>query len=84
MKMEKEIDNYNPRVCDAKYVKDRIIEVTFNNGVKKQIDFTRYITYGVFEPLKDMEYFKKFFADGWTVSWPNGADVAPETLYYDH
>jgi hypothetical protein len=29
-------------------------------------------------PVKE---FRKFFLDGGTVCWPNGADVAPETLH---
>ncbi|GHT01015.1 hypothetical protein FACS189421_13520 [Bacteroidia bacterium] len=35
----------------------------------------------IFEPLKDIDNFKKFHVSDWSVEWKNGADMAPEFLY---
>ena len=70
-----------PSVTKAKYVRDYLIEVKFNDGTKKVIDFESWLTGPIFKPLKNKNYFKKFFVDGPTIAWPNGADIAPETLY---
>ena len=70
-----------PSVTKAKYVRDYFIEVKFNDGRTKVIDFEPWLTGPIFRPLKSKVYFKKFFVDGATIAWPNGADIAPETLY---
>ena len=70
-----------PTVTDATYVSGHSLEVVFGDGTRKIVDFSPWLRGPVFEPLRDIEYFKRFILDGWTVSWPNGADIAPETLY---
>jgi hypothetical protein len=70
-----------PSVTKAKYVRGYLIEVKFNDGTKKVIDFEPWLTGPIFRPLKSKDYFKKFFIEGPTIAWPNGADIAPETLY---
>lgn len=57
------------------------IRLTFDDGSKKTVAFEQWLHGPVFEPVRDPDYFKNFSLDGWTVSWPNGADIAPETLY---
>ncbi len=69
-------------VTTAQYVADAILELTFSDGIKARIDFSGWIDkYPFFAPLRDVEYFQNFSLDGWTVVWPNGADIAPETLH---
>jgi len=69
-------------VTDAQYVAGRVLEITFSDGLTGKIDYSDWIDrYPYFEPLKDNEYFKNFSLDGFTVVWPNGADIAPETLH---
>lgn len=70
-----------PVVIRAEYRGGLKICVTFNDGVEDTIDFSEWLGGPVFEPLKDLGYFQRFFIDGGTVAWPNGADIAPETLY---
>jgi len=70
-----------PAVVEAEYRGDFKIRLLFNDGVRGTVDFTDWLTGPVFEPLKDRAYFARFFVEGGTVTWPNGADVAPETLH---
>ena len=76
-------NGYMPRVIGAKYVADYKIKLEFDNGQTRIADCSEWGGGVVFEPLRDKNYFKKFFVDGWTVSWPSGADIAPETLYLE-
>jgi hypothetical protein len=57
------------------------IFLTFTDGAEGTVDFRAWLQGPVFEPLKDVAYFRRFFIDGGTVVWPNGADIAPETLH---
>jgi hypothetical protein len=73
--------SFLPHVVRAEYQDGFRIHVVFNDGTEKTIDFSPWLEGPVFEPLRDKSYFRRFFVDGGTVVWPNGADIAPETLY---
>ena len=70
-----------PSVTRAEHRGGYAIHLTFSDGLEAVVDFGRWITGPVFEPLKNPGYFRRFFIDGGTISWPSGADIAPETLY---
>ena len=69
---------------NAKYIKDYIVELEFDNNEIGQIDFS-YLTQknGVFEKFKDIDFFKSFFVnkDSETLEWPGEIDLCPDTLY---
>jgi len=73
--------NFLPSVVRAKYVDNYRIKLAFNDGTAGIVDFAKWLEGSVFQPLQELAYFQRFFLDGGTISWPNGADIAPETLY---
>lgn len=70
-----------PLVVHAEHRGGFCIHVTFTDGTDGIVDFEPWLDGPVFEPLRDPVYFGRFFVDGGTVVWPNGADIAPETLH---
>lgn len=70
-----------PQVVRAEYRGGHRVHLAFSDGREKTVDFKPWLTGPVFEPLKDEQYFRQFFLEAGTIGWPNGADVAPETLY---
>ena len=69
-------------VVTIEYKGGFVFHVVFDDGRSGDVDFSEYIGRGpVFEPLRDTSFFKKARIEGGTISWPNGADIAPETLY---
>lgn len=71
-------------VVSARYIRDYEIELEFEDGAKGIVDFSQYRNRGgVFSKFNDMEYFKNFRIDKelGVISWENGVDIAPETLY---
>ena len=72
-----------PRVLRAEYVRDYVIHVWFSDGIQGEIGLEGELDGEVFEPLRDISFFRQFRVDSelHTLTWPNGADFAPEFLY---
>ena len=72
-----------PHVTEARYVSGYTIYIVFSDGTQGEIDLSNELEGEIFEPLKDVDRFKKFTVppDVGTVTWANGADLAPEFLY---
>ena len=59
------------------------LQLTFADGTSGEVDFADRSWRGVFEPLGDPAFFAqvRVDAEAGTIAWPNGVDMAPETLY---
>ena len=70
-------------VTVVSYLEAYRIRVEFSDGVAKEVDLRAELYGEVFEPLKDVEFFKRVRVNSETntIEWPNGADFAPEFLY---
>ena len=71
-------------VTEAKYVGGYKIALSFNDGRKGLVDLAQALSGPVFEPLRDEARFSAFRVDEElaTIVWANGADMAPEFLYF--
>ena len=71
-------------VTDANYVEEYKVQVSFNDGRKGIADLSEALKGPIFDPLKEKSIFSKLEVDTEleTIAWPNGADLAPEYIYF--
>jgi len=72
-----------PKVTEVKYVEQYKLWVQFNDGKSGVIDLAEELWGPMFEPLRDIGTFQqvRIHPELETLTWPNGADLAPEFLY---
>jgi hypothetical protein len=74
-----------PKVIAVRYLGGYKLEITFSDGEKGIVDWSEKLAKakrgGVFEPLKDPNYFAQVELWEGTIRWPNGVDVCPDVLY---
>ena len=72
-----------PRLSAMKHIASYRLWLQFEDGSQGEIDLEQELWGEVFEPLRNLAYFKTVQLDKElnTIRWDNGADFAPEFLY---
>lgn len=72
-----------PKVVEVRPLEGYKLWLRFQDGVSGTVDLSGELWGPMFEPLKDSALFAQatIHPELETVTWPNGADLAPEFLY---
>src|SRR5437762_1632342 len=67
------------RVVSVDVVAPYTVQLRFDDGLERRIDFSGILSGALFGPLRDDALFKQVRVDPevHTIVWPNGADFAP-------
>ena len=68
-------------VINVKAENTREFRVEFNDGLSGLIVIDSSFCSGVFKALLDDDLIRQASADNGVVTWPNGLDLAPDTMY---
>jgi hypothetical protein len=69
-------------VVKIEYKDKYVYYIEFDDKSAGDMDFVGYLGKGpIFRQLQDLSLFRQAYIDGGSIAWPNGADLAPETLY---
>jgi hypothetical protein len=71
----------NPRVDKVIPLAKHRLELYFTDGQVRLFDMTPYLGIGIFTELRDPALFNTAVAALGTVTWANGADLCPDTLF---
>jgi hypothetical protein len=68
-------------IKDVKPQDNYLLNLTFENGEKRQFDLKPYLDFGIFQELKDLRLFNTVKISFDSIEWDNEADFDPEILY---
>ncbi len=70
-------------IVEARHVRAHTLWLRFRDGTFGEIDLATELHGPVFEPLQDVDFFRRFaiHPEFHTLTWSNGADFAPEFLH---
>jgi len=77
-----------PLATSVKVLPGYRLAVSFDDGTRGVVDCSRWLferDTGIFAPLRDPTLFATAYVNHecGVIEWPNGADIAPETLYQE-
>lgn len=72
-----------PDITEAAVVRHGVLRLTFADGLAGEVEVLERMRGPVFEEARTREGFARVSVDSetGTVTWPGGADLAPDTLY---
>ena len=68
-------------VVEAKVLGSLEFAVTFADGLSGRVKFLPSHLYGVFEKLREPDFFQQLRVTDGFVSWPGDIDIAPDAMY---
>lgn len=68
-------------VMDFRVIGPYRLRVFFEDDTHQDIDFRPVLAGRVFSPLKDLSLFNQVSIEDDLLTWPNGAEFSPDTLY---
>lgn len=71
----------NPRPVNVKALNNYELLIYFQNGEQKIFDVKPLLSMPLYQPLKNINFFKMVKADGMCIYWNDCIDLCPDMVY---
>ncbi|NOR69402.1 MAG: DUF2442 domain-containing protein [Methylomarinum sp.] len=71
----------NPHVVGVEVKQEYVLKLVFENKEVRLFDASPFLDKGIFNELKDINYFKQVKVAFGAIEWPHEQDFSKDTLY---
>ncbi|MDC9728251.1 MAG: DUF2442 domain-containing protein [Methyloprofundus sp.] len=71
----------NPHVVGVEVTQEYVLKLAFENKEVRLFDASPFLDKGIFNELKDINYFKQVKVAFGAIEWPHEQDFSKDTLY---